>query len=138
MQIHLKTPIEVSINGQMQPSEFLNIEAPCRNNITDVAELQEIASAALMAAQALFANRTTEAQNTDDAKFDGATAIMMLKMGGKYKDAIKAFDAFLLKYGTFDEVKVQTGTLSRIDLQDYESALGRYFAEYCFFDSIQA
>jgi hypothetical protein len=139
MQIHLKKSVEITVNGQVENSEFLNIEDPCRGNLEDFATLSEIASAALMTAQSLLANMPKqEAKQSDSEGFDANTALMMLKMGGKYKEAIKAFDLFLLKYGKFDETKVQSGSLSRIDLKDYDRALGGYFAENCFLEFTQA
>lgn len=138
MQIHLTTPIEISVNGQIEKSEFLNIEVPNRGNIADVAELQEIASSALMAAKSLFGTvEAKEEAQSEGTGIDASTAIMMLKMGGKYKESIKAFDAFLLKYGKLDDHALKSGSLNRMDLKDYENALGVYFADYCFFDSTQ-
>lgn len=138
MQVHLITPIEISVNGQVEKSEFLNIEVPNRGNIADVAELQEIASSALMVAKSLFGTVEGKEEVQDEgAGIDASTAIMMLKMGGKYKESIKAFDAFLLKYGKLDDHTLKSGSLSRMDLKDYENALGGYFAAHCFFDSTQ-
>ncbi|MCW8930900.1 MAG: hypothetical protein OQL19_11750 [Gammaproteobacteria bacterium] len=139
MQIHLKKPVEITVNGKVENSEFLNIEEPNRGNLEDFATLSEIASAALMTAQSLLVNMPKqEAQESNSDGFDTNTALMMLKMGGKYKEAIKAFDIFLLKYGKFDETKVQSGSLNRLDIKDYDKALGGYFAENCFLEFTQA
>lgn len=134
MQYHLKTPVEVTNGGQVEESEVLNIQDPNRGNLKDVSKIMEIAASAMIGAQKAMPTQNSDAPapEEEDAGIDGKQALMILKLGSKYSEAIEAFDKFLLKYGKFDEVKVQTGSLDRMDLKDYDGALGEYFAGFCF------
>jgi hypothetical protein len=142
LQVHLKTPVEITVNGQIEQSQFLNIPKPSRAIIHDSANLSQIGASVMVALASMNQNQSSEAKETptDDGKdgFDADTALMLLKMSGKYKEAILAFDNFLLKHAFFDEQKVQSGSLNRMDLKDYNNALGEYFGKYCFLDSTQA
>jgi hypothetical protein len=137
MQLHLTKPIEISVNGKIESSEFLNIEEPNRGNLKDVAELQEIALAALLNVQKNAQAPDTKEQTGEASAFDEKQALMILKMGGKYKEAIEAFDAFLAKYAKFDDMQAKSGTLARLDVVDYNKALGGYFSNFCFSEFFQ-
>lgn len=139
MQYMLKKAVSVTVDGQPTDSEVLNIEDPNRGNLEDVSKIMEIAASAMVSAasNSAPANGNTPEPSEDDGVIDGKQALMLLKLGGKYSEAIKAFDKFLLKYAKFDEVKVETGSLSRMDLKDYNNVLGEYFANFCFSEFIQ-
>ena len=138
MQYHLKTPVEITIKGEFENSEFLNIEDPNRGNIKDVSRIMEIATSALVGVQkSVTAQADDSARQEEDEAMDGSQAVMILKLGGKYSESIEEFDKLLLKYGTFDDAKVQASTLNKMDLVDYNGALGEYFANFCFSEFIQ-
>lgn len=138
MQYHLKTPVEITIKGEFENSEFLNIEDPNRGNIKDVSRIMEIATSAMVGVSKSGITQSDDSKNqNDEEEMDGSSALMILKLGGKYREAIVEFDKLLLKYGKFDETPAQQSTLDKMDLKDYDGILGEYFAGFCFTGLIQ-
>jgi hypothetical protein len=136
MQVHLKKPVEVTVKGDIVESEFLNIPDPSRSNLEDLAIMQQIASKTFTElanmANTVNQNQSKSDKDEEEEKMTADDAISFLKMAGVYKNAIEAFDVFLIKHASFDDTKVKKATLDRIDLDDYINALGEYFAGFCF------
>jgi hypothetical protein len=134
MHIGLSKPISLSIKGQQAESKVLNIEEPCMGNIEEVAKLKEIMGKGLMTLSANAPAEQNDSQSEADMK--DSDMIMMMQMGGVYASMIKEFKSFLLKNGSLDDEPLSSHLLNKMDLRDFEKALGRYSKDFLFISNM--
>lgn len=134
MDIGLNKPITISKKGQQVESKVLHIEEPCMSNIEEVAKLKEIMGKCLMTLSSMQNPNEDDNQKQGDVKPEDL--IIMLQMGGTYASMIKEFKNFLLEQGSLDDEPLTTVLLNKMELADFEKALGRYSKDFLFINNM--